>query len=191
MNADALSDLVLLVVCALIAWRDARTRPAIAVGAGLVGAAALLGVLRFSGLAQVVGPHRFLSLLAACCAFTLLAVGLRWPEGALASRRAAVGRFVVVFGGLGIGLTVSGVFPLTLWRDVVPGLSAVLILVTALQLRSPVAIVGALLLAASFGVAATAKPDTVYLQIFNGTQALHYLMAAGLALSFGPRRRAA
>ena len=36
MNPDALSDLVLLLVCATVAWRDLRTRPAIAVGAGLV-----------------------------------------------------------------------------------------------------------------------------------------------------------
>ena len=41
MNPDALSDLVLLLVCATVAWRDLRTRPAIAVGAGLIGLAAL------------------------------------------------------------------------------------------------------------------------------------------------------
>ena len=137
MNADALSDLVLLLVCAAVVWRDLRTRPAIAVGAGLIGFAALLGVVRFSGVAMVYGPHRFFSLLAACVAFSLLAAGLRWPDAAIAKRHAAIGRFVVVVGGLGVALTVLGV---ALWSQIVPGLSAVVIVWTALQQRSAAAI---------------------------------------------------
>ena len=184
MNADALSDLVLLLVCAAVVWRNLRTRPAIAMGAGLIGAAALLGVLRYSGIALVYGPHRFLSLLAACTAFSLLAAGLRWADATIATRRAAVGRFVVVFGGVGVALTVFGV---ALWSQAVAGLSALLIVWTALQQRRALAICGALLLAASFVVAALAKPDTLYLGYFNSIQALHYLLAAGIALLALPR----
>ena len=161
MNPDALSDLVLLLVCATVAWRDLRTRPAIAVGAGLIGLAALLGVLRFSGVAMVYGPHRFFSLLAACVAFTLLAAGLRWPDAAIARRAAAVGRCVVVVGGVGVALTVMGV---GLWSQIVPGLSALVIVWTALQQRR-----------------------ALYLDYFNSTQALHYLLAAGIALLALPR----
>lgn len=179
MNADALSDLVLLLVCAAVVWRDLRTRPAIAVGAGLIGFAALLGVVRFSGVAMVYGPHRFFSLLAACVAFSLLAAGLRWPDAAIAKRHAAIGRFVVVVGGLGVALTVLGV---ALWSQIVPGLSAVVIVWTALQQRSAAAIIGALLLVGSFVVAATGKAGGLYLNYFNSTQALHYLLAAGIAL---------
>ena len=177
MNADASSDLVLLLVCASIAWRSMQARPAVAVATALIGAAALLGVLRYSGVPLVWGPHRFASLLAACAAFPLLAAGLRWPDAPLATRYAAVGRFVVVWGGVGVALTVLGV---NLWRDVVPGLSAVLIVWTVVQQRSASGIVGALLLVGSFVVAATGKPDTLYLNFFNSTQALHYLLAAGL-----------
>ena len=184
MNPDALSDLVLLLVCATVAWRDLRTRPAIAVGAGLIGLAALLGVLRFSGVAMVYGPHRFFSLLAACVAFTLLAAGLRWPDAAIARRAAAVGRCVVVVGGVGVALTVMGV---GLWSQIVPGLSALVIVWTALQQRRALAIVGALLLVGSFAVAANGKPGTLYLDYFNSTQALHYLLAAGIALLALPR----
>ena len=72
MNADALSDLVLLLVCAGIAWRSKSARPAVAVASALIGAAAMLGVLRYSGVPLVWGPHRFASLLAACAAFLLL-----------------------------------------------------------------------------------------------------------------------
>ena len=174
MNPDALSDLVLLLVCATVAWRDLRTRPAIAVGAGLIGLAALLGVLRFSGVAMVYGPHRFFSLPA----------GLRWPDAAIARRAAAVGRCVVVVGGVGVALTVMGV---GLWSQIVPGLSALVIVWTALQQRRALAIVGALLLVGSFAVAATGKPGTLYLDYFNSTQALHYLLAAGIALLALPR----
>ena len=99
MNPDALSDLVLLLVCAAIPWFHLRQRPAVAVAAGLIGLAACLGVLRwYSGWAEMLGPHRFTSLLAACAAFPLLASGLRWPDAPLATRGAAVGRFVLVVG---------------------------------------------------------------------------------------------
>lgn len=179
MNADALSDLVLLLVCAAVVWRNLHTRPAIAVGVGLIGVAAMLGVLRFSGVAMVYGPHRFFSLLSACAAFTLLAAGLRWPDAAIAKRPAAVGRFVVLVGGVGVALTVMG---FGLWSQLVPGASAILIVWTALQHRSASAIAGALLLVGSFVVAASGKSGTMYLGYFNSTQALHYLLAAGIAL---------
>ena len=58
---------------------------------------------------------------------------------------------------------------------------------TALRLRSVSAILGALLLVGSFVVAATGRPDTLYLNQFNSTQALHYLLAAGLLGLAWPR----
>jgi hypothetical protein len=183
MNADAVSDFVLLLVCAMLAWRHLRTRPAVATAAALIGLAALLGVLRYSGLAVVWGPHRFFSLLAACAAFPLLAAALRWPDAPLAQRGAAVGRFVLVAGGVGVAMTVSGV---AWWSQVVPGLSAALIVATVLQRRSVVAIAGALLLVGSFVVVVAGNPDTLYLDFFNSTQALHYLLAGGLALLVWP-----
>ena len=85
----------------------------------------------------------------------------------------------MVVGGLGVALTVLGV---ALWSQIVPGLSAVVIVWTALQQRSAAAIIGALLLVGSFVVAATGKAGGLYLNYFNSTQALHYLLAAGIAL---------
>lgn len=179
MNGDAFSDLVLLLVCAGMAWRNRGTRPAVAVALALIGFAAFLGVLRFSGVPLVLGPHRFASLLAACAAFPLLASALRWPDAPLATRPTAVGRFVLVWGGVGVALTLSG---LGLWSQVVPGVSALLIAWTVVQRRDNWGRAGALLLVGSFVVAATGKPDTVYLGLFNSTQALHYLLAGGLGL---------
>jgi hypothetical protein len=69
MNPDALSDLVLLAACAASAWRVAVVRAAWRGAMLLLGLAAAMGVLRYSGLEWALGPHRFFSLLAACVAF--------------------------------------------------------------------------------------------------------------------------
>ena len=179
MNPDALSDLVLLLVCAAILWFHLRQRPAVAVAAGLIGLAACLGVLRSSGWAEMLGPHRFTSLLAACAAFPLLASGLRWPDAPLATRGAAVGRFVLVVGGVGIVLTLAG---LVLWSQVVPGVCALVIAWTAVQQRNTWGMAGTLALLGSFVVAATGKADSNYLGLFNNVQLMHYSLALALAL---------
>ena len=179
MNADALSDLVLLLVCGTIVWFHRRERPALAVAAGLIGLAACLGVFRYSGWAEMLGPHRFASLLAACAAFPLLAAGLRWPDAPLATRATAVGRFVLIVGGVGIALTLSNV---ALWRDVVPGVSALVIAWTVVQQRNAWGMAGTLALLASFAVAATGKADSNYLGLFNNVQLMHYSLALALAL---------
>ena len=179
MNADALSDLVLLLVCGTIVWFHRRERPALAVAAGLIGLAACLGVFRYSGWAEMLGPHRFASLLAACAAFPLLAAGLRWPDAPLATRATAVGRFVLIVGGVGIALTLSNV---ALWRDVVPGVSALVIAWTVVQQRNAWGMAGTLALLASFAVAATGKADSNYLGLFNTVQLMHYTLALALAL---------
>lgn len=161
MNLDALSDLVLLLVCAAIVWSHLRQRPALAVGAGLIG-------------------------LAACAAFPLLAAGLRWPDAPLATRATAVGRFILVVGGWGIVLTLAGV---TLWRDLVPGLSVLVIAWTVVQQRNLWGMAGTLALVGSFVVAATGKADSNYLGLFNTVQLMHYTLAWGLAfLAVGATR---
>lgn len=179
MNLDALSDLGLLLVCGTILWFQLRQRPALAVAAGLIGLAAILGVLRYSGWTEMLGPHRFASLLAACAAFPLLASGLRWPDAPLATRATAVGRFVLVVGGVGVALTLAGV---ALWSQVVPGVSALVIVWTVVQQRNAWGMAGALVLVGSFVVAATGKADSSYLGVFNTVQLMHYTLALGLAL---------
>ena len=96
MNPDALSDLVLLAACAASAWRVAVGRAAWRGAMLLLGLAAAMGVLRYSGLEWALGPHRFFSLLAACVAFWLMVAALRWPQAPLARQATAVGRFVLL-----------------------------------------------------------------------------------------------
>ena len=174
MNADALSDLVLLAACAASAWRVGSGRAAWRGAMLLLGMAAAMGVLRYSGLAQALGPHRFFSLLAACVAFWLMAVALRWPQAPLASQATAVGRFVVLLGGLGIAASQVGA---GWWAQVVPGLSALVLVWTMVQQRSALGLLGSAALVVSFVVAALATPDAQLLGLFNKTQALHYLLA--------------
>lgn len=185
MNLDALSDLVLLLVCVGIAVPAYRARPGVAIALGLVGLAAAFGVLRFSGVGVLLGPHRFASMLSACAAFPLLAASLRWPDAPTARRTTAASRFVLVWGGVGVALhLVTG----GLWSQVVPGVAALVIVWTALQQRSTASVAGAALLVGSFVVAALGKPGALYLGLFNSTQALHYLLAAGLLLLCLPRQ---
>lgn len=187
MNADAVSDLVLLLACAASAKWVGSGRAAWRGAMLLLGLAAGMGVLRYSGLEWALGPHRFFSLLAACVAFWLMVVALRWPQEPLARQATAVGRFVVLLVGLGIAASQIGA---GWWAQVVPGLSALVLAWTLLQQRSTLGLLGIAALVASFSVAALAAADSQLLGLFNKTQALHYLLAlAVLALGQVPPGR--
>jgi hypothetical protein len=177
MNADALSDLVLMLACAGSAWFFGAGRPAWRGGMLFLGLAAACGVLRFSGVEWALGPHRFMSLLAACVAFLLMLAALRWPQAPLAQRSTAVGRFVVLVGGTGVAISQMG---LPLWSQVVPAISALAIAWTLLQRRSALGVLGSVALIASFAVAALVGADAVVAAMFNKTQALHYLLAVAV-----------
>jgi hypothetical protein len=180
MNGDALSDLVLAVISFWLAWRERRTRPGVALGIGIVGVAGVFGVLRFSGLEWAKGPHTFFSTVSACAGLPLLAVALCWPEGGAARESRAAARFLFIAGALSIAITTAAGFDL--WRQIAPGAAGLLILYTAVLSRAPLAILGALLLAASFAVTATGFG----IGPLNSTQGLHYLMAASFVLLTRP-----
>ena len=183
MNADALSDLVLALVCVALAVVQWHRRPALAQACGMIGLAASFGVLRYAGIDFALGPHRFFSLLAACAAYPLLAVALRWPDGDVGRRANAAARFVLIFGAIGVAVHLSG---LTLWRQIVPVISVLMIVVTAIRLKHPREIFGALLLIFSLLVAGLGQTPDFALGPFNALQAMHYLMAAGFALLAWP-----
>ena len=179
MTLDAVSDLVLAATCVWLFRQQLRCRPGVAVAAGLIGGAACLGVLDFSGLELMRGPHRFASLVAACAAFPLLTWSLRWPEDAIAQRVQASGSAAALLGALGVVATVSGV---PAWGQVVPGAAAIALLWTMWRRPDPYGVFGAALLLASFAAATLGSPETLYLGGLSRVQALHYLMAAALCL---------
>ena len=177
MSGDALSDLVLALVCLGCAIRLMSMRPALAVGAFVIGLAATAGVLRFSGIELALGPHRFLSLLAACAGFPLLAFAVRWPDDPIARHITAAGRFVLIAGAIGVVLTVADV---TVWRDLIPALSVVAITLTALKQRHAPLLMASASLIAALVMASMGKPGAVTIGPLSHVQWLHYLMAIGL-----------
>lgn len=176
MNADALSDLVLALACGAVAFAHWRTRPALALACGLFGLAASFGVLRYSEIDFALGPHRFFSLLAACAGYPLAAVALCWPGGDVGTRANAAVRFILIFGAIGVALHLSG---LAVWRQIMPVISVLLIVVAAIRLKTSRVIFGALLLLFSLLVAGLGQAPEFVLGPFNAIQAMHYSMAAG------------
>ena len=177
MNGDAWSDAVLAAVCFFLVIRYGRVLPGLAIAVGLIGLAATFGILRFSGWDTFLGPHRFTSLFAACTAFPLLALVLRWPDAPSAVRATAAVRFALIVGGVGIALSISGI---SLWSLLLPGASAILITWTMIQRRNSLGLAGAAALLAGFAAAAAGKAADGYLGVFNHTQFLHYCLAVAL-----------
>jgi len=176
MNYDLLSEFLLAGVTFGITWLNIKNRPGIAIGTLIIGIAALLGALIFAGISQADGPHAFVALLAGCAALPLLALSLCWSDGDLAKRiRAAVSFFLIASA---VCMWVTEVLQFAAWGQIIPALSALLIMFGALRSRKPAAILGGLILLGCF---------TLSLLQFNiypldSEQQLHILLSAALLL---------
>lgn len=174
MNGNAASDLVLALVCGWVVVTRMRGQPGLGIAALLIGVAAALGVLRFSGIDVLAGPHRFASLVSACAGFPLLAWAGRWPDEPIAATMKGASRAALLASGIGVGATVFG---LAGWGAGAALLSALVIAVTVVQKRDALGTAGATALIvgmAAAGIGAAAP--------FNTTVVLHLGLAAGLAL---------
>ncbi len=176
MNGDALSDLLLAAIALIVAWRLVNTHPGVAVGIMLVGFAALLGVMDYLGIVQTRGPHHFASMVAACAGLPLIAISIGWPHDAIARRIGAAARFAVLAGGIGVLLVgVLGVSPL---GQVLPALSALMLVFSAVRSRRTAAICASAVLVCTFVASAVGW----IVSPFNAVQQLHVLMAVWLVL---------
>ena len=101
MPSLAYTDGLLALICLWLLTR-ASLPLGVRIAAGTLGLAAVLGVLRFSGLYPIPQWHQFVSMLGACAAFPLLAVAVLWPDAA-ATRQL---KFASIFF---IGMAVLGV----------------------------------------------------------------------------------
>jgi hypothetical protein len=180
MNGNAASDLVLALVCFWVVATQWQRQPGFGLAALLIGAAATLGVLRFSGVEALAGAHRFASLLSACAGFPLLAWSLRWPADPIAATIKGASRFALLVGGVGVGATVLGV---PLWGQAMALPSGLVIAVTMGQRREAVGIAGAVALLVAMGGAALGKAAP-----FNTTVVLHLGLALALVLLVRPQR---
>jgi len=172
----AASDLILALACIFIAARARKMRPGVALACAAIAAAAVVGVARFSGLGEATGAHRFLSLLGSTAALPLLAAAIAWPE----SKAAKTGRYasltLLVASAIGIAVVAGAGF--TLWGQVVPAASALLILYRTIRSDAPRPLAGAIVLVVTFGMVA-AKLEPAGLEPL---EILHYGMAAALLL---------
>ena len=91
-------------LCLVTLWLATRSQSPVALrlACTLFAAAAVLGVLRFSGIYPLVGWHQFASMLGAMAALPMLAVCVLWPDS-LVTRNT---RFAWIFMG---GMAVLGV----------------------------------------------------------------------------------
>lgn len=172
----AISDLVLALACTVIAVRAARTRPGMALACAAIGVAAVFGVLRFSGAADVGGAHRFLSLLGGTAALPLLAASVAWTDSLAAKTVRGAALTLLVAGAIGVAVTVGAGF--APWGQAVPALSAVAILVATLPKHVTRKSLGAVVLVLTFGLVA----GRLTLAGLEPLEVLHYGMTAALLL---------
>lgn len=174
MPSLAYTDGLLALVCLWLLSR-ASVPLGVRIAAGTLGAAAVLGFLRFSGLYPIPQWHQFVSMLGACAAFPLLAVAVLWPDAAVARQLKFAAIFFIgmaVFGVLAVGVAQK--------RVVVDALTVISVVAMLFSLarggRWPTAISTALMLA---GLLLFAAKAAVVPALVPG-DLLHIGMAIGL-----------
>jgi len=170
----AYTDGLLALVCLWLLSRASLPLGA-RIAAGTLGIAAVLGVLRFSGLYPIPQWHQFVSMLGACAAFPLLAVAVLWPDAAVARQLKFAAIFFIilaVIGVLAVGVAQK--------RVVVDALTVISVVAMVISLerggRWPTALTTALMLA---GLLLFAAKATVVPALVPG-DLLHIGMAIGL-----------
>ena len=101
MPSLAYTDGVLALVCLWLLSR-ASLPLGLRIAAGTLGFAAVLGVLRFSGLYPIPQWHQFVSMLGACAAFPLLAVAVLWPDAGVTRQLKFASIFFIVMAAFGV-----------------------------------------------------------------------------------------
>ena len=177
MNSLAISDAVLTATACWVALGPARALPGMRLGCLLIGAAALAGSLRFSGLYSLPPLHEFLSMLAAVSALPLLAIAVAWPTSAVSTTR----QFAWVFfaGSAALGVLIVSVGGLRAGADIVAVLSVLTLLAASLRRKEWLGVGAAVCLALAFAafLARLQSPDLLQPGDF-----LHVGMAAALLL---------
>jgi len=174
MSSLALTDGFLALVSLWLASR-AQAPVALRLACALFAAAALLGVLRFSGIYPLPTWHQFASMLGAMAAFPLLAVAVLWPD-ALVTRST---RFAWIFmcAMAVLGVLIVGAGQKRVVADGLAVLSVIAIVLTLARaglwrgaLAGALMLAGLVLFAAKVSVAGVLVPGDL----------LHIGMALGL-----------
>ncbi len=138
MNWQAGCDGLLALAAFWVVLGPGRRLPAVQLACLLLGSAAVLGTLRFSGLLPLPQLHQFVSLLGAGVGLPLLAVALVAPEGTVAMQRRYTWIFAVIAAVVCVLLGV--VAGLKLWGSVCAFASALTIAGVAARRRDRLAL---------------------------------------------------
>lgn len=106
MNQQAVLDGLLAMVALWAAWRPGSTLPALRLGAALIGVAALLGALRFSGLLPLPSLHQSMTMFSAGVGLPLLGAAMVWPGSVVAQQRRYAWIFAIAAAVLCVLVTV-------------------------------------------------------------------------------------
>jgi hypothetical protein len=180
MNSLAISDSLLFLVATYFALQS-KIPIAFRLGAAVLGAAAILGVLRFSELLPLPQLHSFFSALGASSAFLLIGVSVIWPARLVSVKAKYASILLIASAALGL-IMVTG-FGFAIFGQLIALLSVLLIVVSALRNRRIYSLFGALALALASGFVLFVMKYSVsgYLQPGDF---LHIFTAIGL-LTFG------
>jgi len=174
MPSLALTDALLAAVALWIGFN--RQLPvALRLAGAIFSAAAVLGVLRFSGVYPLPTWHQFASMLAAVCAFPMLAVAVVFPD-ALATRTTRFAWiFMCLMAVLGVLVVVAG--QKRLLADVLALVSVLAMLLTLARLGHWSGAAGVALMLLGL-LAFALKPPLA--EVLQPGDWLHIGMAAGL-----------
>lgn len=176
MNWQALFDGLLAAVAIWVVLKPAQHLPAMRLACLLLGSAAVLGTLRFSGVLPLPPLHQFVSMLGAGVGLPLLAIAVVWPHSAVATERRFTWIFAVIAAVVCILLVLMVQFKL--WTSVCAIVSALGIVGSALaRKRWPVLAAGLCILFALLAFAAQLRAGPLLPGEF-----LHIGLALGLLL---------
>lgn len=175
MNWQAGLDGLLAAVAIWVAIGPARALPALRLGVVLLGAAAVLGTLRFSGILPLPALHQFLSLLGAGAGLPLLALAVTRPTGRVARETRYAWVLGVCASVLCVLLVVVGGFKL--WSSICAFASALAILGVCARRRDGLAAGAGLCMVLAFGAFAA--------QLRGGPWQPGDFLHLGLALALG------
>ena len=173
MNWQAGGDGLLALAAFWVVLGPGRRLTAVQLACLLLGSAAVLGTLRFSGVLPLPQLHQFMSLLGAGVGLPLLALALVAPDGAVASERRYTWIFAVVAAVLCVLLGV--VAGLKLWGSVCAFASALAIAAVAARRRD--------LLALGAGICMVLAFATFAAQVSAGPLRPGEFLHVGLALA--------
>lgn len=180
MNWPALFDGILATVALGLAWLPIRSTPSLRMACMILGTAALLGTLRFSGLFPLPAWHQFASMLGAGVGLPMLAIAVSQPSSAVATQR----RYVWIFAVLAavVCTVLVMVVQFKLWASLCAIVSTLVILMHGLKRKQGRITVAGLLMLLALGAFA-GKLQLAFLQPGD-------FLHIGLALGLLPLARA-